>query len=305
AGQLRLRRNQVEVRETRRLRELADRCSVEQVKGRRPVRMLAEPGSGVRLGIEVDDQRPLTGFGQARGEVDRRRGLADAALLIRECVDLRHAGSVLTPTDAYARGPYGVETPTALARVCAGRAVRRAHRRPPRRVAAPPSQRPRRPRKGRSRARPRRRAARAASTTRPPPAPAPAPLRQRRRRRRAPAPPPTSPRPCRRSGLEGAQPRRTSHLRPLASGSVTGRSGSAAASGIPGTPPPEPTSTIGPPKRVTTSTPRSESSNSARRAVSTSVIAVNPGVVTSAWSQRQSRSSASADRRRGSITRAG
>src|SRR5262249_3860676 len=196
AGQLRLRRNQVEVRETRRLRELADRCSVEQVKGRRPVRMLAEPGSGVRLGIEVDDQRPLTGFGQARGEVDRRRGLADAALLIRECVDLRHAGSVLTPTDAYARGPYGVETPAAWARACAGRAVRRAHRRPPRRVAPPLLQRPRRPRKGRSRARPRRRAARAASTTRPPPAAAPAPLRQRRRRRRSPAP---RPGPARRS----------------------------------------------------------------------------------------------------------
>src|SRR5436309_8224564 len=44
--------------------------------------MLAEPGSRVRLRIEIDDQRPLAGFGEACSDVDRRRGLADAAFLV-------------------------------------------------------------------------------------------------------------------------------------------------------------------------------------------------------------------------------
>ena len=45
----------------------------------------------------------------------------------------------------------------------------------------------------------------------------------------------------------GSKRRRNSHFRRSASRSVTLRSGSEAASGIPGVPPPEPTSTIGPP----------------------------------------------------------
>src|SRR5580765_3247299 len=55
---------------------------------------------------------------------------------------------------------------------------------------------------------------------------------------------------------------------------------------MPGAPPPEPTSTIGPSKPETTSAPRSESSSSTRRASATSSIAVSPGVATSAASQR-------------------
>src|SRR6478736_3045764 len=86
----------------------------------------------------------------------------------------------------------------------------------------------------------------------------------------------------------GAQTRRKSHLRPVASSRVTSRSGSDAASGIPGTPPPEPTSTIDPANACTRSRPRSESSSSAVRASSTSLIAVRPGVSTSALIQSSS-----------------
>ena len=42
----------------------------------------AEPGRGVALRVEVDDQRALAELGQAGADVDRRRGLADAALLV-------------------------------------------------------------------------------------------------------------------------------------------------------------------------------------------------------------------------------
>ena len=38
--------------------------------------------AGVALGVDVDDQDPQTGLGQRRGDVDRGRGLADAALLV-------------------------------------------------------------------------------------------------------------------------------------------------------------------------------------------------------------------------------
>ena len=49
-----------------------------------------------------------------------------------------------------------------------------------------------------------------------------------------------------RSGTRRATRSRKAAFRPFASSSVTSRSGSAAASGMPGAPPPEPTSTIGP-----------------------------------------------------------
>src|SRR5262249_11513416 len=70
--------------------------------------------------------------------------------------------------------------------------------------------------------------------------------------------------------------------------SVTSRSGSDTASGMPGRPPPDPTSTIGPSKHDTTPTPRNESPSSARRASSTSSMAVSPGVATRAASQSSS-----------------
>ena len=42
----------------------------------------AEPGRGVALRVEVDDQRPLAELGETGTDVDRRRRLADATLLV-------------------------------------------------------------------------------------------------------------------------------------------------------------------------------------------------------------------------------
>src|SRR5256885_1835611 len=50
-----------------------------------------ESGGGVALGIEVDDQHALTDRSQRGAEIDRGRGLADAALLIGERQDARMA----------------------------------------------------------------------------------------------------------------------------------------------------------------------------------------------------------------------
>src|SRR2546423_324945 len=55
--------------------------------------------------------------------------------------------------------------------------------------------------------------------------------------------------------------------------------------GIPGEPPPEPTSTIGPSSARTTSVARSASSSSIARAFASSRSAVSPGVATTARSQ--------------------
>ena len=61
---------------------LLPRRTVEEIIARAPVRAHAEPGGRVRLRVEVDDEGPLARLGEARSEVDRRRRLADAALLI-------------------------------------------------------------------------------------------------------------------------------------------------------------------------------------------------------------------------------
>ncbi len=37
----------------------------------------------IALRIEIDEQRAMAGGGERRGEIDRRGGLADSALLIR------------------------------------------------------------------------------------------------------------------------------------------------------------------------------------------------------------------------------
>jgi hypothetical protein len=110
----------------------------------------------------------------------------------------------------------------------------------------------------------------------------------------------SSARPQTTRAFGGAKRSRKSHLRRSASRRTTSRSGSACASGIPGAPPPEPTSTIGPPNCSTSGTARSESSSRAREASEKSRIAVRPGDVMTASSQRRSRSSASAGRWRGS-----
>ena len=49
----------------------------------------AEPGRGVALRIEIDDQHALADGGQRGAEIDRGRGLADAALLVGERQDAR------------------------------------------------------------------------------------------------------------------------------------------------------------------------------------------------------------------------
>ena len=47
----------------------------------------AEPGRGIALGVEIDDQRLLADRRQGRAQIDRGRGFADAALLIRHDED--------------------------------------------------------------------------------------------------------------------------------------------------------------------------------------------------------------------------
>src|SRR5262249_46449316 len=83
----------------------------------------------------------------------------------------------------------------------------------------------------------------------------------------------------------GDQRRRKSHLRRSASSRVTSRSGRATASGIPGEPPPEPTSTTAPSYRSRSGAARSASSSNISRAWSRSASAVSPGVATTALSQ--------------------
>ena len=59
-----------------------------------PTVLDAEPGRGVALRIEVDDQRPQAHLGQAGTGVDGGGGLADAALLIG---DGDHTGQLAEP----------------------------------------------------------------------------------------------------------------------------------------------------------------------------------------------------------------
>ena len=254
----------------------------------------AEPRRRVRLRVEVDDEAALAGLGETRGEVDGGRGLADAALLVRDRVDPGgHTLTVACPAkppvsrvarpapdrtsgrrgarlgersllrDARPAGKPGGVGPDLAEdeRSRPGGARRAAARRfPARRADADRGPE----RSGRPRARRRRPRARAGGTTRPQPAGRRAPSRPRRRTSRA-AAPRHAPRRRAGSGARRSTRSRKSHFRRSASSSVTSRSGSDAASGIPGVPPPEPTSTIGPCSRPTRSTPRSASSSSTRR----------------------------------------
>ena len=52
----------------------------------------AEAGRGVALRIEIDDQHALADGGERRAEIDRRRGLADAALLVGDGEHARRFG---------------------------------------------------------------------------------------------------------------------------------------------------------------------------------------------------------------------
>ena len=62
----------------------------QQVVDRRDVVGLdAEPGGQRALRVEVDREHLAAVLGEGRAEVDRRRGLADAALLVAEGDDAR------------------------------------------------------------------------------------------------------------------------------------------------------------------------------------------------------------------------
>ena len=77
-----------------------------------PFARIAESRGGVRLRVEIDDERPLAGLGQAGGEIDGGRGLADPALLVRDCVDPSgHPNILSSPADGPA--PTSGERPLA------------------------------------------------------------------------------------------------------------------------------------------------------------------------------------------------
>src|SRR5439155_15739124 len=107
AGELRAGGHEEQVVESRRLHELGERRTVEQVVRRRAVGAHPEPRRGVRLRVEVDDERALTGLGETGGEVDRSRRLADAALLVRERVDLPGHEATLAGHPDTDRAPCG------------------------------------------------------------------------------------------------------------------------------------------------------------------------------------------------------
>src|SRR5205807_2175828 len=236
ASEVGLRRDEIEVREPGRPRQTLERRSVQEVVARASVRALAEPGGRVRLRVEVDDERPLARLGEAGGEVDRGRRLPDAALLVRERVDRpRHASKAIQARGRFLatpgrRGkPGGVGPSLRRTSRPGGPSTRRAASRSATRETAPASA-----------------VGPTYSTAAPPGA-----TRGRHHsaavtggaRAFATATPYvsvscSSARPCTTSAFGGAHRRRKSHLRPFASRSVTSRSGSAAASGIPGVPTP-------------------------------------------------------------------
>ena len=264
--------------------------AVEQVVARGAVRALTEPGRRIRLRVQVDDERRLAGLGQARSEVDGRRRLADAALLVRDRVDARHAPRLLTPTDVSSPRPGAAGNPRESARPSGSRA---------RRLAAPAA------------------AADLLGDVSDRVAIGAGPDEQHDRaavayERQTPLGRDRRLRECTRNGdpvgVRGLLFRASAHdahvreprgearqrraFRSCASSKVTSRSGNAAASGIPGEPPPEPTSTIGPSYSATIASTSSDRSTCSRQAVSGWSIAVRPGVATSSSTQRRRRSSA-------------
>ena len=87
AGEVDGRRADVQPRHRGRLDRVAHRHLADQdVVGRAlpALAVDAEPGRGIALRVEVDDQHVLADRGERGAEVDRGRGLADAALLVGE-----------------------------------------------------------------------------------------------------------------------------------------------------------------------------------------------------------------------------
>ena len=54
----------------------------------------AKPRAGIALRVEIDDKAALAGRGQGRAEIDRGRGLTDAALLISDGQDAQIRPSI-------------------------------------------------------------------------------------------------------------------------------------------------------------------------------------------------------------------
>ena len=175
----------------------------------------------------------------------------------------------------------GGGSPAALVRASGSGAVRRGPRGGRRPAAAPRARRRRRRRSARRRERRRRRSDEGQ-----------APLHGDRRRREClrdggsgPVCPLLLDPPAHDPGVRGRPVLEEGALLPLRLEQDELRCGSACASGIPGAPPPEPTSTTGSPSPSSRGTARSESSTSTRRASSGSRSAVRPGVSRTAWSQ--------------------
>ena len=99
-GQVAVGGHELQVLEVRRDHELLDRTLLDQrlVQARPALAGLAPEARGeVALGIGVDREHSPLGRGEARGEVDGGRGLADAALLVGDRDDASHGPSWFGP----------------------------------------------------------------------------------------------------------------------------------------------------------------------------------------------------------------
>ena len=100
AGEVHRRGRDMQPRHRGRHHRVAQRRFADQHVVGRGVAALAvdaEPGRGVTLRVEVDDQHALADRGQRGAEVDRGRGLADAALLVGKREDARMARRMFRP----------------------------------------------------------------------------------------------------------------------------------------------------------------------------------------------------------------
>ena len=94
-GEVDVRRRDVDALGLRRPDDLVDRRAPDEDIGHRHldrVEVDAQAGGEIRLRIHVDAQDTQSVLGQGAGQVDRRRGLADPALLIGDRDDIRHRG---------------------------------------------------------------------------------------------------------------------------------------------------------------------------------------------------------------------
>jgi hypothetical protein len=104
AGEVQRRWREEKLRHCRGDHRIAHRRGAgEHVIGRSAARAAvdAEPGRGVALRVEIDDQHMLADGGQGCAEIDRGRGLADAAFLIG---DRQTLGGRFGPGGGFAEG---------------------------------------------------------------------------------------------------------------------------------------------------------------------------------------------------------